>query len=76
MEKVSRIEIGKSEKHDGLYDIVIVCEKTKHVVPIYGLELIGAKNLAHLLINLGTWEMELPKKCIINEELAMQGGGK
>lgn len=64
MEK-SRIVIKKNKGRDD-YKVLIICEKTKNIIPAFGLEYRGAIVLGQLLRDLSKSGMELPEEMYID----------
>jgi hypothetical protein len=58
-QKISRVDISWGPR--GHTTVAIVCEKTKQVLPVYGLERPGAVAFANLLCELRNRGMSLPE---------------
>jgi len=60
--KKSRVELKPAK--GGLVEVFIICEDTKQVTPVYGLDRIGAYMLAQLLVDLHKGGLSLPEEII------------
>lgn len=62
MNKKSRVVIKTGKR--GTCEMFIVCEKTKNVIPVVGVEHHGVVALAQLLVEMRRCGMELPESVI------------